>query len=104
MRSGKLKRLVTIQRAMTTLNDYGTPASTWSEVATLRAEVEPVSTEEFIRGFGATEETLVIFRTRHLEGVTTADRVGFEGRFFNIKQVVDHGRPGGLELRAVEDR
>lgn len=64
--------------------------------------MEPVSAEEFIRGFGATTETLVIFRTRYLDGVTTADRVLFDGRTFNLREVVDAGRRGGLELRGVE--
>ena len=102
MRSGRLSRVITLQRASATINDAGTPLESWVPLATLRAEVEPVSAEEFIRGFGATTETLVIFRTRHLDGVTTADRVLFDGRTFNLREVVDAGRRGGLELRGVE--
>lgn len=102
MRSGRLSRVITLQRASAAINDAGTPLEIWGTLATLRAEVEPVSAEEFIRGFGATTETLVIFRTRYLDGVTTADRVLFDGRTFNLREVVDAGRRGGLELRGVE--
>lgn len=102
MRSGRLKRVITIQQATTELNDVGTPEHAWTDLAVIRAEVERVSTEELIRGFGASDETVVIFRTRHLAGITNADRVTFEGRVFNLKEVVDLGRRGGLELRGVE--
>lgn len=102
MRSGKLKRVITIQQATTELNDVGTPEHAWTDFAVMRADVERVSTEEFIRAFGASDETVVIFRTRYIEGVSNACRVLFEERVFNLKEVVDLGRRGGLELRGVE--
>ena len=101
MRSGKLAHVVTLQRSTEIVDEYGTPASTWTDQATLRAEVVERSTEEFIRTQGATDEEVVIFRTRFLDGVTTADRVRFDGQDFNIKEVVPIGRRKGLELRAV---
>jgi head-tail adaptor len=48
----------------------------------------------------ATTKATVIFRTRFLEGVTLADRIAFNGGYFNIKHVGEIGRRRGLELRA----
>lgn len=102
MRAGKLDKLITIQRFTSTVNDYGTPVETWTDVATLRAQIVQASTEEFIRGFGASDETAIIFRTRWLDGVTNADRVGYAaGAYLNIKEVKEIGRRNGLEIRCV---
>ena len=101
MKSGKLREAIAIQRATTTINDAGTPADTWTIIARLRAEKVEQSTAEAIRGFGASDEELVIFRARFFEGVTNADRVQWNGQAFNIKQIVPLGHRVGLELRCV---
>lgn len=100
MRAGKLDRSIIIQRFTSEPNEYGTPVETWATVATLRAQIIQSSTEEFIRG-GAVDETVIIFRTRWLAGVTTADRIEYEDQAFNIKETKEIGRRKGLELRAV---
>lgn len=101
MRAGKLDREITIQRFTSTVDDYGTPAQTWTDIATVRAQIVQQSTEEFIRGFGASDETAIIFRTRWLDGVTNADRISFDGVLHNLKEVMEIGRRKGLELRCV---
>ncbi|TDK38607.1 head-tail adaptor protein [Rhizobium deserti] len=104
MRAGKLDRTIRIDRFDAgAVNEYGTPAPTFSPLATLRAQLVQASTEEYLSGQGATAETVVIFRTRWLAGVTTADRVRHEGRAFNIKEVKEIGRRRGLELRCEVD-
>lgn len=100
MRSGKLDRLIEIERATATLNEAGTPEMTWGNVARLRAEVVQQTTEEFLGDAGARDETAIVFRTRFLDGVTNADRVIFDGRAYNLREVVPIGRRRGLELRA----
>ncbi len=101
MRAGKLDRSITIQRETSTVNDYGTPVKVWSDIATLRAEIVQASTEEFIRGWGASDETVIIFRTRYLSGVTLADRIVYGGAAHNLKEIKEIGRRRGLELRCV---
>lgn len=101
MKSGKLNRLIVIQRATTTISPAGTPGSTWADHVTLRAEVIRLSTAEIIRGLGgAMDERSLIFRTRFVAGLTNGDRVAFDGRTYNIKEAIpiDHDR--GLEIRA----
>lgn len=102
MRTGALHHVIELQRASTTLNEAGTPATIWTTLATLRAEIVRQATEEFLGDSGARDETAVVFRTRYLDGVTNADRVLFEGRAYNLREVTPIGRRRGLELRAVE--
>lgn len=101
MRAGKLDRTIAIQRSTHTIDETGNPVFNWPNLATLRAEVVQSSTEEFMRGFGASDETVIVFRTRYLDGVTTADRISYSGRFHNIKEVKELGRRDGLEIRAI---
>lgn len=104
MRAGKLDRTITIQAFTNTVDDYGTPVETWTDVATIRAQKVEASTEEYLRGYGETDATVMIFRTRWLAGVTTSMRVVYEGCNFNIKETKEIGRRKGLELRCEEVR
>jgi len=100
MRAGKLDRTIRIDRySAGTPNEYGTVTPGWDALATLRAQVVQASTEEFMAN-GASDETVIVFRTRWLSGVTNADRVVYEGQPFNLKEVKEIGRRKGLELRA----
>lgn len=102
MRAGKLDQSITIQRFTNTVDDYGTPVQSWTDTVTVRAQVIQQSTEEFIRGAqGASDETAIIFRTRWIEDITTADRVSFDGEKFNIKELKPIGRRKRLDIRAV---
>lgn len=102
MKAGKLVHIITVERATASINAAGTPTTSWTGVATLRAEIVEQSTEEFIRNHGASEEAVIVFRTRFVAGITTADRVSFDGTAFNLREVVEIGRRKGLELRCVK--
>lgn len=99
MRAGQLDRSITIQRVTTTIDDYGTPTLTWVDVATVRAQQVQQSTQEYIRNFGASDDTVIVFRTWWLDGVTNADRIIYQSTSFNIKETKEIGRRAGLELR-----
>lgn len=102
MRSGKLTELVAVERSSAVLNAAGTPVLSWAPVADLRAElVEDGAAEAIRQGGGARAEAVMVFRTRYLDGVTTADRLLWRGRALNLKAVTMIGRERGLELRAV---
>jgi SPP1 family predicted phage head-tail adaptor len=102
MRSGSMDRTIRIDAYIPdAVNDYGTVAPSWSAMATVRAQVIEANTEEFIRAFGASDETVIVFRTRFLADVTTSHRVHYRGANYDIKQVKEIGRRKGLELRAV---
>lgn len=103
MQAGKLDRRITIQGYTNTVNAAGTPVMTWTDKATVWAELVKRSTREFLRaGGGAADERTAVFRIRWWPGVSTSDRVLFEGRAYDIREVGEIGRRVGLDLRCVE--
>ncbi|MCO5131209.1 MAG: phage head closure protein [Xanthobacteraceae bacterium] len=101
MRAGKLDQQIVVQRFTNTVDDYGTPIETWTTLATVRAQIIQQSTEEFIRGYGASDDAIVIFRVRWIPDISTADRVVFDGDNYNIKELKPIGRAKGVDIRAV---
>ena len=101
MQAGKLNRIVTVQRETKTRTLSRGTASAWADVATTRAEVVQASAADFLAGFGTAQQGTVIFRIRWRNGLTTADRIVFDGRTHEIKEIAEIGRRRGLEIRAV---
>ena len=101
MRSGKLDRTVTIDRFTETVNEYGQTIQDWVTVATVRAQLIQSNTEEFMRGWGESAEAAIVFRIRHMDGLTLADRVTYDGKAYDLKEVKELGRRKGLDLRCV---
>jgi SPP1 family predicted phage head-tail adaptor len=101
MRAGNLDRRIGIDRAAVVKDPHGVERSSWSRMANVRAQVVQSSTEEFMRAPGASTETAIVFRIRYLAGLTTADRIAFDGQFFNVVEIKEIGRRHGLEIRAV---
>jgi SPP1 family predicted phage head-tail adaptor len=104
MQAGKLDRTITLQRKAETVSATGATVTAWTTLATVRAEIVTASTSEFLTDFGEAENDDSTFRIRYLAGITTADRIVYEGKAFNIKKIVEIGRRRGLELRAVATR
>lgn len=101
MQAGKMDKKIVIQRSTYEVNEYGSPVYTWTTFATLRAQILESGSEEFIRAYGASEETVTIFRTRFVAGVSTADRIMYAGKELNIKEITEIQRRRGLELRTL---
>lgn len=102
MKSGKLDRHITIERSAETIDDYGRTATTWSTIATVRAEILQATTAEFLRSYGEAETSAIAFRIRAIPGVEirTSDRVAYAGEAFNLVEIREIGRRRWLELRA----
>lgn len=101
MRAGKLDRSITIERLTETVSDTGGVASAWTTTATIRAEIVNQTASEFLTGYGEAEAGTIVFRIRYRADITTADRITYAGRQFNIKEVAEIGRRRWLELRAI---
>ncbi|MBA8844382.1 SPP1 family predicted phage head-tail adaptor [Ochrobactrum sp. RH1CCR137] len=102
MRAGKLDRVIVIQRHMVIGDDgMGNEILGWGDLVTLRAQIVTASTEEFIRSYGIANDAVMIFRTRYYPSIDPADRIRFDGRLYDIKEVTLIGRNRGLELRCV---
>lgn len=99
--AGTLFHTVTIERLTKMRTPSRGTASAWTEVATTRAEVVKASDANFLTGFGTAPQGTVIFRIRWRDGLTIADRIVFNGRVHEIKEIADIGRRVGLEIKAV---
>lgn len=102
MKAEKMDRKITIQRGVSTINEFGTPSFTWSDLITVPAQMIQRSTTEFVRAQGAAEEEIIVFRRRYLAGLTNSDRLIFEGRPFDIQELSELGRKDGIELRCLQ--
>lgn len=101
MRAGRLDKTITIERPSTGIDVYGTPTIGWETVATMRAQIVGIATEEFVRGQGNSTETVITFRMRWLDDVTPANRITYDGMAFDIKETKEIGRRRGLDIRCV---
>ena len=105
MRAGNLDRIITVQAAEISEPDENRNVTEgWGEARTLRAQIIQAATDEFLRASGESSEETVVFRTHFVDGITTAHRVTYQGRPFNIRETKEIGRREGLELRCQEDR
>lgn len=95
----KLDRTITIERQTRTLDEFRAEVTAWAPVATLAAQRLENGSREFVRAYGQAEEGAALFRTRFVAGITTADRIVFDGLPLDIVEVSELGRREGLRLR-----
>lgn len=101
MRAGRLSHIIYLSRLNETVTPSGAVRTEWETFLTARAEVLQQTSLEFLTGYGEAEGRTIIFRIRHIDGITTADRITFENRHYDLKEIKELGRRRGLELRAV---
>lgn len=91
---GKLRHRLTIQAANPTADVYGGQQDPWAQptsVARVWGQIRPLRGTEQLRGMqleGRVSHRIVI---RKREGVTSAMRIKFGARLFNIRAVIDPG-------------
>lgn len=96
---GNMDRRITIERETETMSPSGDAQRAWVPVATVWAEVLQQTASEFFTGYGEAETGSVIFRVRYRPGITTADRVSYDGTAYGLKETKELGRREALELR-----
>ncbi len=106
-----LDRTITIERFTEARDQFGAITKEWAIVQTMRAKVVQGGASEQLMGAGLVESGVITFRTRFLRtrfqtetglivGFLTTDRLTFEGRTYDIKDIREIGRHRGLEIRA----
>jgi SPP1 family predicted phage head-tail adaptor len=91
---GRLNQRITVQQRTLTLDGYGQELNTWTNVATVWANVKPISGREKMRGMAIesqlTHTVLVRYREAFMPPKTVdAYRINYEGRIFNITAARD---------------
>lgn len=100
MKSGRLRRVITLQKAGHTLDQFRVAVPGWTDFATLRAELVAEAAQEAVTSEGASDLEVLTFRTRFMPGVTNAMRLSFRGEGYNLRRVMVIGNDAGLELVA----
>ena len=95
MRAGRLKHLITIQRETVTQDATGNVITAWADLAKdIRAYVEPQQGSEFFAGKERHADVTVKIVMRFLAGITTKDRIIFDGLTYDILSVLDRNGKG----------
>ena len=92
MRAGKLRHRIAIQAKTLTTDAYGGPVETWTDIpgmSSIPASVESLSGRELANAQTVNAETTTKITMRYLSGVIPANRIMFEGKFYNLQSVID---------------
>ena len=89
MNIGDLRHRVAIQARDATLDVYGQPAQTWTTTATVWGSVADISGKELLAAMAVQSEVSTHITIRYRAGVTTANRILYDGVIYNISAVVD---------------
>lgn len=89
MKAGALRHVVTIQAPGVAKNSYDEPVAEWTDVADVRASVEPLAGVEQWRGMQVQASVTHGVEIRYRAGLTSAHRLVFKGRTLNIGVIRD---------------
>jgi head-tail adaptor len=100
--AGSLDRVLTIQRAVETLDEYGAASEEWSTIGTVRARLESSDRIEVVADSGAVEATRheLTFVVRWFADLRLTDQILYEGAPYSIWKIREIGRRRGLEIQA----
>jgi len=87
MLAGRLRHKVTIQRKVSTKNEWNEPVVEWKDVTTVWASVEPIRGREFWASRQVQSEVTHRVRIRCLPGLDPTMRIVFKDREFNIEAI-----------------
>lgn len=89
IRAGELDRRVVLQQRSSSKDTYGQQVMTWTDVATLWANIRPLSGREMLTAGAINSELSHVVTIRYRSGVTPAMRLTYGGQVFNILSVID---------------
>lgn len=89
MQAGSLRKRITLQARSTSQDGLGQQVTTWADVATVWASIEPMGGRELMLAQAIKSESTHKVQTRYLAGVNAAMRIKYGERIFNIQNVND---------------
>lgn len=87
MQAGKLRDPIVIQSPVVARSDYGEPSKSWSDFASVRAEVEKLSGTELVSAQQVQPTAKYRVRIRYYPGVVETMRVIWQERTLGILDV-----------------
>ena len=106
--AGTLNKRITIQQQISSVDSYGQPVSTWTDVATVWASIEPSVGRELMaaQAVSLDQPTTIVIRWQPLFAspkAVAAMRVVYNSRIFNLHSIQNESeRNAVLTLLASE--
>lgn len=103
MQIGKLRHRVTIQKQINSQTDYGAVVTKWRNIATVWAEVKPLSGREYFSAQQVQSEVTTQIWIRYQKGIEPTMRVVHNDKHYEILAVLNHNGLGiSLQLMCKE--
>lgn len=101
IRAGQLSRRITIQQQSPSVDSFGQQVSTWTDVATVWASIEPSVGRELMaaQAVSIDQPTTITIRWQPIFAspkAVAAMRVAYNGRIFDIHSVENEGERNTL--------
>lgn len=93
IQAGKLNKRVEISYLATgspAVDDFGMPNTSWEELCTVWAAVEPISGREFWAQQQVQSEITVKIRVRYRNDITEGMQAEYNSKTYTIKNVIDY--------------
>ena len=81
---GELRHRITIQKLNNSQNEYGELAELWEDILNVRAGIYPISGKDFFAAETTNNEITHKINIRYVPGITSAMRIKFGERYFEI--------------------
>lgn len=103
MNIGKLRHCITLQRQINAQNDYGAVVTTWQDIATVWAEIKPISGREYFEASQVQSEVTTQIWIRYRDGIEPTMRVAHNGKQYEIVSILNYqGLNKTLQLMCKE--
>lgn len=103
MGAGKFDRRLVIQRKAVAESESGEPVETWSEIAYVWAQQRPNRGNERFAARQLVGEAVMTFHIRYRAdlALTVQDRLSYEGKLWDIRDIREIGRRVIMEIDAT---
>lgn len=92
MRAGDLDKRIKISQLVTgspAVDEFGEPNTSWEELDTVWAAIEPISGREFWAQQQVQSEITVRVRVRYRDDITKGMKIEYNSKEYRIKYVID---------------
>jgi SPP1 family predicted phage head-tail adaptor len=100
MRSYQMDRRIVIETPTETQDSTGAAVATWTTLATVWAEVRPMTGKETFTADQVLGDATSIFIIRYRSDITDKMRISYGGNYYDIRYAREIGRREGLEITA----